>query len=218
MPASETASTDTPSKRPIDGSAEAALPASRNSRAWHHSIGGKLLIAFGLIAGLSIGATFLSLMRFNQIESVLYGLVEVSMPALKLSMDVQSRASDVIETAGEVGNAQDEIERFNGMVAATERIGILWQAIEKLRAIVADEQTMLPIQALVARIDSQVGDLNRTVGEGISASQAPARIFQQIGTTTTTANSAFASLLEKLNTAQATPPGATQSMPARGAS
>ncbi|HEY5963425.1 MAG TPA: response regulator [Xanthobacteraceae bacterium] len=212
MPASETASTDTPSKRPVDGSAEAALPASRNSRAWHHSIGGKLLIAFGLIAGLSIGATFLSLMRFNQIETVLYGLVEVSMPALKLSMDVQSRASDVIETAGEVGNAQDEIERFNGMVAATERIGILWQAIEKLRAIVADEQTMLPIQALVARIDSQVGDLNRTVGEGISASQAPARIFQQIGTTTTTANSAFASLLEKLNTAQATSPGATQSI------
>ena len=215
MPASETAPTDTPSTRPIDGSAEAALPASRNSRAWHHSIGGKLLIAFGLIAALSIGATFLSLMRFNQIESVLYGLVEVSMPALKLSMDVQSRASDVIETAGEVGNAQDEIERFNGMVAATERIGILWQAIEKLRAIVADEQTMLPIQALVARIDSQVGDLNRTVGDGISASQAPARIFQQIGATTAAANTAFASLLDRLNAAQAAPCRRRAKCPAR---
>jgi signal transduction histidine kinase/DNA-binding response OmpR family regulator len=211
MPASETASTDTPSTPSVDGAAEAALPASRSSRAWHHSIGGKLLIAFGLIAALSIGATFLSLMRFNQIESVLYGLVEVSMPALKLSMDVQSRASDVIETAGEVGNAQDDIERFNGMATATERIGILWQAIEKLRAIVADEQTMLPIQALVASIDSQVGDLNRTVGDGISASQAPARIFQQVGTTTTAANTAFASLLDKLNAAEATPPGTTQS-------
>jgi signal transduction histidine kinase/DNA-binding response OmpR family regulator len=210
MPASETASTDTPSTPRIDGTAGAALPASRDSRAWRHSIGGKLLIAFGLIAALSIGATFLSLMRFNQIESVLYGLVEVSMPALKLSMDVQNRASDVIETAGEVGNAQDEIERFNGMVAATERIGTLWQAIERLRAIVTDEQTMLPIQALVARIDSQVGDLNRTVGDGIAASQAPARIFQQIGATTAAANTAFASLLDMLNAAAAAPSGAAQ--------
>lgn len=186
-----------------DPETKADAEASPGRRAWRHSIGGKLLIAFGLIAGLTIGATFLSLMRFGQIETVLHGLVDVSMPALKLSMDVQSRASDVIETAGEVGGAQDEIERFNGMATATERIGNLWQAIEKLRTVVADEQTMLPIQALVARIDSQVGELNRTVGEGISASQAPARVFQQIGATTVAANKAFASVLDQAKAAPA---------------
>ncbi len=191
--------TDTSSEPPVDRAAP------RGSRAWHHSIGGKLLIAFGLIAALTIGATFLSLMRFNQIESVLHGLVDVSMPALKLSMDVQSRAADVIETASEVGNAQDEIERFNGMSTATERIGNLWQAIEKLRAVVVDEQTMVPIQALIARIDSQVGDLNRTVGDGLSASQAPAKVFQQIGATTAAANKTIASILDRVNPAHAAP-------------
>ena len=160
-------------------------------------------MAFGLIAALTIGATFLSLMRFGQIETVLHGLVDVSMPALKLSMDVQSRASDVIETAGEVGGAQDEIERFNGMATATERIGNLWQAIEKLRTVVPDEQTMLPIQALVARIDSQVGELNRTVGDGISASQAPARVFQQLAATAAATNKAFASVLDQAKPAPA---------------
>jgi signal transduction histidine kinase/DNA-binding response OmpR family regulator len=191
------------------GNNEASAPPPR--RAWRHSIGGKLLIAFGLIAALTFGSTFLSLMRFGQIESVLYGLVGVSMPALKLSMDVQTRASDVIETAGEVGGAQDEIERFNGMSAATERIGQLWQAIEKLRVVVVDDQTMLPIQGLVARIDSQVGDLNRTVGEGISASQAPAKVFQQITAATTAGNAGFASILDRVNTIQPAGAGGAQS-------
>jgi hypothetical protein len=191
-----------PSAVPQAGSVAASL-APRSSRAWHRSIGGKLLIAFGLIAALNIGATFVSMFRFNQVESVLHGLIDASMPALKLSMDVQIRAADVIETAGEVGNATDEVERFTGMVTATERIGNLWQAVEKLRAVV-DDKTMAPIQALIARIDSQVGDLNRTVGEGLAASQAPAKLFQQVADATAAANRTIASMLER-NSAQATP-------------
>jgi hypothetical protein len=212
MPASEATPTETASMQAADGQNKGEAPASQNRRASLHSIGGKLLMAFGLIAALTIGATFLSLMRFGQIETVLHGLVDVSMPALKLSMDVQSRASDVIETAGDVGNAQDEIERFNGMSAATERIGNLWQAIEKLRTVVADDETMLPIQALTARIDSQVGDLNRTVGDGISASQAPARVFQRIGATTAAANVAFAAMLDRVNAAQPVPADSAQNI------
>jgi signal transduction histidine kinase/DNA-binding response OmpR family regulator len=186
-----------------DSPAEAGTQAIRGSRTWHHSIGGKLLIAFGLIAALTIGATFLSLIRFNQIESVLHGLVDVSMPALKLSMDVQSRSIELIETASEVGGAQDELERFNGMAMTTERTGNLWQAIEKLRTVIVDEQTMVPIQTLIAQIDGQVGDLNRTVGDALAASQVPARAFQQIGVSTTTANRTIASIVERMNPAQA---------------
>ena len=191
--------TDTSSEPPVDRAAP------RGKRAWRHSIGGKLLIAFGLIAALTIGAAFLSLVRFGQIESVLHGLVDVSMPALKLSMDVQSRTADVIETAAEVGNAQNEVERFNGMSTATDRIGTLWQAIARLRVVVADDRTMDPIQALIARIDSQVGDLNRTVSDGLSASQAPVKLFQQIGATTAAANKTIATMLDRVNDARAAP-------------
>ena len=179
-------------------------PDGRNARRWHHSIGGKLLIAFGLIAVLAIGSTFLSLIRFNQIEGVLHGLVDVSIPALKLSMEVQSRASDVINTADDVGNAQDEVERFNGMATATERIGNLWQAIGNLRAVVPEERTMAPIEALIARIDSQVGDLNRTVGEGLAASTAPVKVFQQLASTTADVNRTIASILDRVNAAATT--------------
>jgi signal transduction histidine kinase/DNA-binding response OmpR family regulator len=195
---------------PPQGTAGAHTVAGRTGRAWHQSIGGKLLIAFGLIAGLTIGSTLLSLMRFNQIESVLHGLVDVSIPALKLSMDVQSRAAAVIETASEVGDAQNEVERFNGMSAATERIGNLWQAISKLQAVVMDDRTMAPIQALIARVDSQVGDLNRTVGEGLSASQAPVRTFQELHATTTAANKTVGAMIDRMNAAAGDPAAARQ--------
>lgn len=178
----------------------------RNGRTWRQSVGGKLLIAFGLISALTVGATIVSQLRFNQIESVLFGLIDVSMPALKRSMDVQSRAADVIETAVEVGAAQDEVERFTGMSTATERIGALWQAVEKLRAVVADEKAMVPIQALIARIDSQVGGLDRTVGEGLASGQSPARVFQQIGEATAVTNRTIDALLERSASAPAGPP------------
>ena len=180
-------------------------PAAPQRRTWFRSIGGKLLIAFGLIAALTIGSTFLSLFRFNQVEVVLHGLTGVSMPALKLSMDVQSRAAEVIETAGEVGNAQDEVERFNGMSTATERIGNLWQAIERLRTVIADEQRMVPIQQLIAQIDREVGELNRTVGDGLAASQAPGRAFREVGTANDAATVRIGAMLERL---QAALPGA----------
>jgi signal transduction histidine kinase/DNA-binding response OmpR family regulator len=169
-----------------------------------HSIGGKLLLAFGLIAALTIGAALLSLIRFNQVESVLHDLIDVSLPALKLSMDVQVRAADVIETAGDVGNARNETERFTGMSAATDRISALWQAVEQLRTVV-DDKKMGPIQKLIARIDSQVGDLNRTVGEGLAASEAPGKAFQQVTAAVAAANRTITPVLERLSTAQ--PPG-----------
>ncbi len=186
-----------------DPSSLPQAPSARGRKAWHHSIGGKLLIAFGLIAALTIGATFLSLVRFNQIEGVLRELTDVSMPALKQSIDVQSRAIELIETASEVGGAQDELERFNGMATVTERTGNLWQSIEKLRTIVADDQAMVPIQTLIARIDAQVGDLNRTVGEGIATSQVPARVFQQISNSATVSHRTIGAAVERLNPAQA---------------
>ena len=188
--------------RAVEGNS-APEPARR--RSWYRTIGGKLLIAFGLIAALTVGATFLSLTRFDQIDSVLRSLVDVNMPALKLSMEVQSRAADVIEAAIEVGRAEDEVERFDGMATATERISTLWQTVEKLRSVIVDDGTMAPIQTLIARIDSQVGNLDRAVGEGLAASTAPVRTFRQLQDATTAANRTITSILDRLNTTHGRP-------------
>src|SRR5207244_9134073 len=70
------------------------------------------------------------------------------------------------------------------------------------------EQAMVPIQTLIARIDSEVGDLNRTVGDAIAASQVPTKAFQQIGVSTSAANRTITSIVERMKPNQAAPGGA----------
>ena len=57
------------------------LPAATARRPWYQSIAGNLLVAFALIAALTVGATLLSLIRFNQIDAVMNRLTGVSLPA-----------------------------------------------------------------------------------------------------------------------------------------
>jgi len=85
----------------------ATLHGSRN-RSWYQSIAGKLLLAFGLIVALTVGATWLSLIRFNQVDKVMHRLTDASLPAVKLALGVESTAKDVIATATGVGQAGDE--------------------------------------------------------------------------------------------------------------
>ena len=100
----------------------------------------------------------LSLIRFSQINSTLHSLIDVSIPALKLSLDVQNRAADVIDASSEISNVREEIARFDSMSAITERIGNLWQAVKQLDALITDHTMMAPIERSIARIDLQVGD------------------------------------------------------------
>ena len=130
--------TEPPSAPASDPTTEPGLTAAPEGHAWYHSIGGKLLSAFVLIAALTVGATLLSLVRFNQIDSALTRLTEVSFPAVKDSLDVQTKASDVIDAALHVVGARNDVDRFNRMEAVSERIDRLWQAVGRLGAAIGD--------------------------------------------------------------------------------
>src|SRR5262249_1200552 len=64
---------------------------------------------------------------------------------------------------------------------------------------VLDDKTMEPIQVLIAKIDQQVGDLDRTVGEGLAANQAPAKVFRQVTAATATATRVVGSAIDRLH-------------------
>src|SRR4051794_13341620 len=116
-------------------------PTDRNDRAhraWYQSIAGKLLLAFGLIVALTVGATWLSLIRFNQVDAVMHRLTDGSLPAVKLALGVESTAKDVIATATAVGQAENEAERSQRMDALSDHMTQLWARLGELRAIVGD--------------------------------------------------------------------------------
>jgi signal transduction histidine kinase/DNA-binding response OmpR family regulator len=176
---------------------EVSLSNAPPRRAWYRSIGGKLLLAFVLIAALTVGASLLSLIRFNQIDAVLNRLIEFSFPAVKISLEVQTKASDVIDAAGQVGGARDEVDRFNRMEAVTERIDRLWQAVGRLGATIGDF-TRAPIQEVIARIDAQIGALNRATGDKFAAELGPRRVRQQISAAAAAADRQLAVLLDRM--------------------
>jgi phosphoglycerate-specific signal transduction histidine kinase len=90
-------------------------------RPWYRSIAGKLLFAFALIAALTVSASWLSLIRFNEIDAAMNRLTGVSLPLVELSLGVESKAAELVVLATQVGNAEDETQRFERMELPTER-------------------------------------------------------------------------------------------------
>ena len=187
---------DTSPVRPGAPSTTEPVAAPPGRRAWYRSIGSKLLLAFVAIVALTVGGTLLSLTRFNEIDAVLDRLIDVSFPAVKTSLDVQTKAADVIDAANFVGAAHDEVERFNRMEATTERIERLWQSVERLGASIGDFNRA-PIQEIIARLDAQVGELNRTVGDKFTAEQRPRQIRENVAKAIATADARLVILADR---------------------
>ena len=112
------------------------LTRAATRRPWYRSIAGKLLMAFALIAALTISATWLSLIRFNQIESVMNRLTEVSLPLVQLSLGVESKTAELAVLASEVGKAENETQRFERMERLSSEMGQLWDRLSRLFALI----------------------------------------------------------------------------------
>ena len=141
------------------------LTAATARRPWYQSIAGKLLIAFALIAALTVSATWLSLIRFNQIDAVMNRLTGVSLPLVQLSLGVEAKTAELVVLATEVGNAQNETQRFERMERLSDQIGQLWDILSKLQTIISEEATAARLQQLVAAINTNVGELDRSTRE-----------------------------------------------------
>jgi signal transduction histidine kinase/CheY-like chemotaxis protein len=134
-------------------------------RPWYRSIAGKLLFAFALIAALTVSASWLSLFRFNEIDAAMNRLTGVSLPLVELSLGVESKATELVVLATQVGNAEDETQRFERMDRLSDQIGHLWSTLGDLQSILSEEAAAARLQELVAAINTKVGELDRSTRE-----------------------------------------------------
>jgi signal transduction histidine kinase/CheY-like chemotaxis protein len=134
-------------------------------RPWYRSIAGKLLLAFALIAALTVSASWLSLFRFNEIDAAMNRLTGVSLPLVELSLGVESKAAELVVLATQVGNAEDETQRFERMERLSDQIGHLWSTLGNLQSIISEEAAAARLQELVAAINTKVGELDRSTRE-----------------------------------------------------
>jgi signal transduction histidine kinase/CheY-like chemotaxis protein len=148
-------------------------------RPWYQSIAGKLLLAFALIAALTVSATWLSLIRFKEIDGAMNRLTEVSLPLVKLSLGVESKAAELVVLATQVGNARDETQRFERMERLSDQIGQLWGILGRLQSIISEDAAAARLQELVAAINTKAGELDRATREVLILSARKDRAIDQ---------------------------------------
>ena len=134
-------------------------------RPWYQSIAGNLLLAFALIVALTVSASLLSLIRFNQIDAVMNRLTGVSLPLVQSSLGVEAKTAELVVLATELSKAENEVQRFERMERLSDQIGQLWSVLSKLQTIISEETTAARLQQLVAAINTNIGDLDRSTRE-----------------------------------------------------
>ena len=136
------------------------------SRRWHQSIAAKLLIAFGLIAALTVGASWLSLIRFNEVETVIRRTTDVSLPLVKLSLD--HRGAD-----RRAGRLRDRARRVRDRAAAVPAHGeglradqpALEHASEACSRSAPTTAATARLQEILATLNGELGAIDRNTRE-----------------------------------------------------
>jgi signal transduction histidine kinase/CheY-like chemotaxis protein len=137
-------------------------------RRWHQGVAGRLLIAFLLIVALTVAGTVLSIFRFSTLNDVLHRLVDVSLPAVKIALEIEARAIQVTGAASQLRNAEDGVALFGQTEKITAQIERLWAGLTTLRTMVGEDAPVnTRLQEQVAAIDAKVGELNRAVSAKI---------------------------------------------------
>jgi phosphoglycerate-specific signal transduction histidine kinase len=141
-------------------------------RSWRRTIAAKLFIAFIVIAALTAIAALVAVLQFSRIEAAMGQLTEESLPEVKFALAVETNARAIAAAGAQLAGATSEMQRFGRMNDATERIGQLWSALSRLRDATNDAAAIEKLQSLIAQIDGQIGQLERTVRERISVDSA----------------------------------------------
>ena len=125
-----------------------------------------------MIATLTAIAALVAVLQFGRIEHAMGQLTGESLPAVKFSLAVEINARAIAAAGAQLAGATSEAQRFARMSEATERIGQLWSAMSQLRDATDDSASIERLQALIAQIDGQIGQLDRNVRERISVASA----------------------------------------------
>jgi signal transduction histidine kinase/CheY-like chemotaxis protein len=161
-----------------------ATAAIQPTRAWYQSVAGKLLIAFILIVALTLAATLLSLVRFSALDVVLHRMIDVSLPVVRLSLGMESKATQVAVTAAQLGGVEDSVQLFERNETLTQQIQELWANLAALRAAAGQTPATERLQLLVAAIDNKVGELNRATTDKIALADRRDRLMADLAAAT----------------------------------
>jgi signal transduction histidine kinase/DNA-binding response OmpR family regulator len=139
-------------------------------REWYQSIAVQLLVAFGLISALTVGASWLSLIRFDQVDTVIRRITDNSLPLVTLSLSIESKSNELVASAGDLAESENDTDRFRRMERVSKQTAELWGHLGNLQSIIVDKASTTRLQATVAALNAEIGAIDRATRDFVALS------------------------------------------------
>ena len=152
----------------MDEVKNARLDAHASARRWHQSVVARLQIAFGTIAVLTVCACLLALVRFQDAGRVVSRLTDASLPAVKLSLQLENRAASVQRSVSELSRSSNEAQRSQSSMAVVQAFSAFEKSLQQLRETGTGTSSYEALAGLVHSMNDQIVALDATMQLAIS--------------------------------------------------
>jgi methyl-accepting chemotaxis protein len=143
--------------------------AARRLAGWRGlGIGGKLFLAFGAVAGLTVMACAVAMISYDAIGTTLRGITEDNLPAMSLSLRLAKSSAQVAAAAPAVLAAAGLPQRDATVTALAASQGSLDRVIEALAATVGGKQATAGLRETAAEMHTNLDRLSVAVGKRLA--------------------------------------------------
>jgi methyl-accepting chemotaxis protein len=141
-------------------------PGSRRRRGF--GIGGRLFLAFGGVAGLTVMASIVAMLSYDNIGATLREITEGNLPAMSLSLRLEKSSTQVTSAAPSVLAASDIGQRDKAVAALAASQHALDEVIDRLAATADGKTAIAGLRRTTADMRGNLDRLSAAVGERLT--------------------------------------------------
>ena len=145
-------------------------------------IGGRLFLAFGGVAGLTVLACAVAIFSYNEVGTALRGITEDNLPAMSLSLRLAKSSAQVASAAPAVLAAADMGQRDTAMAALADSQHALDGVIDGFAATVGGKQATAGLRQAAGELRGNLDLLSAAVGQRLALRARRMAVAQAIRT------------------------------------
>jgi methyl-accepting chemotaxis protein len=150
----------------MDGAATSRADASRIARKL--GLRGKLLLAFGTVAGLTVLASAVAVVSYDQVGRSLSGIAGENLPAMSASLRLAKSSAEIASVAPALLAANDKKARDTEIASLQADQRDLRQAIDQLASAPGGEAATAPLRQAAAEMAANLTQMASTVERRLS--------------------------------------------------
>lgn len=131
-------------------------------------IRGKLFLAFGGVAGLTVMAAVVAMLSYNDVGVALRGITEDNLPAMSLSLKLANSSAEVASAAPAVLAAADLRQRDTAVAAVAANQHALDEVIDALAATMGGKQATVGLRQTAGEMRGNLDRLSAAVGQRLA--------------------------------------------------